>query len=62
MFNKWLNIFNVTVTIASITTYLKLFVYYLDLVLPVNQFGVHTCLVHPLTHVMVLEITVHQLQ
>ena len=31
----------------------------IDLVVPVDQFGVHTCLVHPLTHVMVLEIPVH---
>ena len=32
----------------------------IDLVIPVNQFGVHTCLVLPLTHVIVLEIPVHQ--
>ena len=40
----------------------KSFDYYLGLVLQVNQFGVHTCLVLLLTHVMVLEIPVHQLQ
>ena len=62
MFNKWLSIYNVTVTIESLTIYLKLFDYYLDLVIPVNQFGVHTCLVLPLTYVMVQEIPVHQLQ
>ena len=55
MFNSWSIIYNVAITI-------KLFDYYLDLVIPVNQFGVHTCLVHPLTHVMVLKIPVHQLQ
>ena len=55
MFNSWSIIYNVAITI-------KLFDYYLDLVLPVNQFGVHTCLVYTLTHVMVLEIIVHQLQ
>ena len=32
------------------------------MVIPVNQFGVQTCIVLPLTHVMVLEIPVHQLQ
>ena len=34
-----------------------------DLVVPVNQFGVSTCAILPLTHVMVLEIPVdNQLQ
>ena len=28
-----------------------------DLAAPVNQFGVNTCAILPLTHVMVLEIT-----
>ena len=51
-----------TDTKPSLTIYLKLCDFYLDLVLPVNQFGVRTCLVLPLTHVMVLEIPVHQLQ
>ena len=58
MFDKWSRIYNVIVTIASLTTYLKLLDIYLGLVLPVNQFGVHTCLVLPLTHVMVVEIPV----
>ena len=40
----------------------EIIVYYLDLILPVNQFRVYTCLVHPLTYVMILEIHVHQLQ
>ena len=62
MFDKWSSIYNIIVTIASLTIYLKLFDYYLALVYPVNQFGVHICLVLPLTHVMVLEILVHQLQ
>ena len=31
----------------------------IDLVVPVNLFGGQTCIVHPLTHVMVLKITVH---
>ena len=57
MFN---NVNNVTFTIPSLIIYLKLLVCYLGLVIPVNQFGVHTCLVHPLTHVMILEIPVHQ--
>ena len=39
--------------------HVALFVIHSGQVLPVNQFGVHTCLVHPLTHVMVLEIPVH---
>ena len=34
----------------------------IDLVVLFNQFGVDTCLVLPLTHVMVLEILAHQLQ
>ena len=32
------------------------------MVVPVYQYGVHTCLVIPLTHVMVLVIPAHQLQ
>ena len=32
------------------------------MVVPVNQFGVDTCIVFPLTHVTVLEIPVHQHQ
>ena len=39
-----------------------IFDYYSGLVIPVNQFGVQTCLALPLTHVMVLEIPVHQHQ
>ena len=31
----------------------------IDLVVPVNQYGIQICLVLPLTHVIVLEITVH---
>ena len=50
------------ITIASLTNYLELFVYYLDVVIPVNQFGVHICLAFPLIHVMVLGIPVHQPQ
>ena len=34
----------------------------IDLVVTVNLSGRHTCLVLPLTHVMVLVIPVHQLQ
>ena len=43
-------------------TDLLLFVYVIsDLVVIVNQFGIDTCLVLPLTNVMALEIHVHQL-
>ena len=31
-----------------------------DLIIPVNQFGVHACIVLTMTHVTVLEIPVHQ--
>ena len=34
----------------------------IDLVVPVNLFGVDTCLVLPLTHVMVVVIPVHQVK
>ena len=38
----------------------KCYLYYnTDQVVPVNLFGVHTCLVLPQTHVMVLVILVH---
>ena len=42
--------------IVMITGY---YITIIDLVIPVNLFGADTCLVLPLTHVMVLEIPVH---
>ena len=45
--------------IIMITSY---FITIIDLLVPVNLFGVQTCLVLSLTDVMVLVIPVHQVQ
>ena len=48
--------YNYKLYIFKVTGY---YITIIDLVVPVNQFGVHTCTVLPLTHAMVLAIPVH---
>ena len=55
--------YNFLLNFASVhLEHITLFVINSDQLIQVNQFGVLICPVHPLTHVMVLEIPVHQLQ